>query len=115
MTHNVYVIELDPGVRSVRAFANANPDARPDLPCVYVGLTGLTPEERFAKHKAGTRSSRYVKRYGLRLLPELFSPLNPMTYEKASEMEKFVPSKTAVIQKSGVRLLIDRIENKLGL
>jgi len=34
-------------------------------------MTGLTPEERFANHKAGTKAAAVVKRYGLRLLPEL--------------------------------------------
>jgi hypothetical protein len=29
-----------------------------------------------------------VKRYGLRLLPELFEHLNPMSYEAAAQMEK---------------------------
>jgi len=42
------------------------------VPCLYVGMTGLTPEERFANHKAGTKAAAVVKRYGLRLLPELY-------------------------------------------
>ena len=29
-----------------------------------------------------------VKRYGLRLLPELYEHLNPMPYEAATQMEK---------------------------
>ena len=29
-----------------------------------------------------------VKRYGLRLLPELYEHLNPMPYEAAAQMEK---------------------------
>lgn len=85
--HNVYVVELDPSVRLDRAFSRANPDCSADLPCVYVGLTGLTPEERFARHKAGIQHSRIVKRYGLQLLPELYEHLNPMPYEAAAQME----------------------------
>ena len=85
--HNVYVVELDPSVRDDRRFAEANPDCSPDLPCVYVGLTGLTPEERFARHKAGVQYSRIVKRYGVRLLPAMYEYLNPMPYEAAAEME----------------------------
>ena len=57
-------------------------------PCVYVGMTGLTPEERFANHKAGTKAAWVVTRYGLRLLPELYEHLNPMPYQAAAEMEK---------------------------
>ena len=85
--HNVYVVELDPQVRRDRRFAEANPTCSTDLPCFYVGLTGLTPEERFARHKAGIQASRIVKRHGVRLLPERYENLNPMTYEEAAVME----------------------------
>jgi hypothetical protein len=51
-------------------------------------MTGLTPEERFANHQAGTKAAVVVKRYGLRLLPELYAHLNPMPYEAAAQMEK---------------------------
>ncbi len=57
-------------------------------PCVYVGMTGLAPEERFTNHKQGIKSSSLVKRYGLRLLPELYAHLNPMPYDAAVQMEK---------------------------
>ena len=86
--HNVYVIELDDAVRTHRGFAGANPDCSLDLPCLYVGVTGLTPEERFARHKAGVQHSRIVKRYGLRLLPEMYAYLNPMPYDAAARMEQ---------------------------
>ena len=85
--HSVYVVELDPSVRDDRRFAAVNPACSPDLPCVYVGLTGLNPEERFARHKAGVQNSRIVKRYGLRLLPAMYEHLNPMPYEAAAQME----------------------------
>jgi hypothetical protein len=85
--HNVYVVELDSSVRDDWRFAEANPDCSLDLPCVYVGVTGLAPEERFARHKAGVQYSRIVKRYGVRLLPALYEHLNPMPYDAAAEME----------------------------
>jgi hypothetical protein len=53
----------------------------------YVGMTGLTPEERFANHKAGVKAAGVVRRFGERLVPRLYEHLNPMTYEKAKEME----------------------------
>ena len=34
-------------------------------------MTGLTPEQRFANHKAGTKAARVVKRFGVRLVPKL--------------------------------------------
>jgi hypothetical protein len=48
----------------------------------------MTPEERFANHKAGTKAAWVVERHGLRLLPELYEHLNPMPYEAALRMEK---------------------------
>jgi predicted GIY-YIG superfamily endonuclease len=53
----------------------------------YVGMTGLTPEQRFQNHKQGIRSAGVVRRFGERLVPRLYSHLNPMPYAKAQEME----------------------------
>ena len=85
--HNVYVVELSKDVLDERRFRKANPDYDPAKPCVYVGMTGLSPDDRFDKHKAGIKSNKYVRLYGLRLLPELFEAYNPMPYEGAREME----------------------------
>src|SRR5512135_1504787 len=86
--HNVYVVLLAPAAGRLRAVRAANPKRDPKRPCVYVGLTGLTPEERFANHKAGIKSASLVKRFGARLLPEFYEHLNPMPYEAAAQMEK---------------------------
>ena len=86
--HHVYVVLLKPAVGKIRKVRAENPQRDPKKPCVYVGLTGLTPEERFANHQQGIKSSFYVKRYGVRLLPELYEHLNPMPYEAAAQMEK---------------------------
>ena len=85
--HNVYVIELDGRVLNHARFRAANPDRDMLKPCVYVGCTGLSPEERFEKHKAGIRANTYVQRYGLRLLPGLYAYANPMPYNAARDME----------------------------
>lgn len=85
--HNVYVVLLDPAAGKLRRLRAANPNRDPRKPCVYVGMTGLTPEERFANHKAGTKDAPLVKRFGIRLLPELYAHLNPMPFEAAAEME----------------------------
>jgi hypothetical protein len=86
--HNVYVVLLDPAVGKFRKVQRANPDRDPKKPCVYVGMTGLTPPERFANHKRGLKSASLVKSYGIRLLPELYAHLNPMPYAAAAQMEK---------------------------
>jgi predicted GIY-YIG superfamily endonuclease len=86
--HNVYVVLLDPAVGRLRKVRAANPKRDHKKPCVYVGMTGLTAEERFANHKEGTKAAWVVKRHGLHLLPELYAHLNPMPYEAAAQMEK---------------------------
>jgi hypothetical protein len=53
----------------------------------YVGMTGLSPEERFENHKKGYKAAGVVTRYGERLVPRLYQHLNPMAYAKALEME----------------------------
>lgn len=88
MNHNIYVIELDRAVLNDKRFIERNPDYKAGKPCVYVGMTALTPKERFEQHKAGYKSARLVKKYGVRLKPRLYQAHNPMTYEDACEMEK---------------------------
>ena len=86
--HSVYVVELDPVVMESKKFREANPNSNPSMPCVYVGMTGLTPEQRFANHKAGRKANRYVQRYGLHPLPDLYAQLNPLTFDEAEAMEQ---------------------------
>ena len=86
--HSVYVILLDPAAALHRSVLRLNPDRDPAKPCLYVGMTGLAVEERFRNHKNGLKSAWIVKRYGIRLLPELYEYLNPMPYEAAAQMEK---------------------------
>jgi len=81
------VIELDRAVLQEARFRKANPDHDPAKPCLYVGMTGLTPAERFAKHKQGIKANRYAHQYGVRLRPDLYDYLNPMPYAGAQEME----------------------------
>jgi predicted GIY-YIG superfamily endonuclease len=88
MHHNVYVVLLDDAVQKHPSVLRLNRGRDPFMPCVYVGMTGLPVEERFENHKAGYKSAWTVKKYGIRLLPELFAYLNPMPYEQAARMEK---------------------------
>ncbi|MGZ3159772.1 MAG: hypothetical protein ACXU7H_11855 [Burkholderiaceae bacterium] len=85
--HNVYVIELSKDVMYEARFKKCNPDYDGAKPCVYVGMTGLSPDVRFDKHKAGIQSNKFVQKYGLRLLPELYEFYNPMPYSGALDME----------------------------
>ena len=77
--HNIYVVE--------HRFVRENPGCDPEKPCYYVGMTGLSPEERFENHRNGYKSNRFVERYGLRLCPRLYDEHNPLSYDDAREME----------------------------
>ena len=72
--HSVYVVYLKDPKGDGRA-------------AYYVGMTGLTPEERFENHKTGVKAARVVKKFGVRLVPKLYAHLNPMPYAKAVKME----------------------------
>ena len=85
--HNVYVVELSYDVIYEPRFKKANPDYMRGMACVYVGMTGLSPDLRFDKHKAGIQANRFVQEYGLRLMPQLYAMYNPMPYRGAAEME----------------------------
>lgn len=85
--YHVYVIELSQDVLYERKFMKANPDYEYGMACFYVGMTGLDPDIRFDKHKAGIQANRFAKEYGLRLRPDLYEVYNPMPYDGACEME----------------------------
>lgn len=85
--HHVYVVLLDDRVWNEPSFRRANPDYQLGKPFVYVGMTGLDPDTRFDRHKAGVQANRFVTDYGERLLPQLYEVYNPMPYEAAREME----------------------------
>jgi hypothetical protein len=87
-TRIVYVIELD-----------AAACAEKRSPCggtacgrtpIYVGQTALSAEDRFAKHKAGVKASKWVTRYGLHVLPELaltYAEMSTVSESEAAEVE----------------------------
>ncbi len=66
MASRVYVIELDRAAGRRRD---------PRLPWLYVGSSARSPEERFAQHRRGYKSSGIVKRFALRLRPDLYEDL----------------------------------------
>ena len=66
MPSRVYVIELERAAGKRRD---------PRIPWVYVGSSARTPEQRFEQHREGYRSARLVKRFALRLRPDLYEDL----------------------------------------
>jgi hypothetical protein len=76
----VYVIELE-------SAAGRRRDLR--IPWVYVGSSARSPEERFAQHQRGYKSARLVKRFALRLRPDLYDDLGSFRgSKKACAAEK---------------------------
>lgn len=75
MASRVYVIELS---------AQAGRRRDPRIPWVYVGSSARDPELRFAQHLRGYRSARLVKRFALRLRPDLYDDLEPIRGSKAA-------------------------------
>jgi predicted GIY-YIG superfamily endonuclease len=72
--HSVYVVYL----------RNPKGDGKAGY---YVGMTGLTPDQRLTNHLTGVKAARIVTRFGVRLVPTLYEHLNPMTYQDALRME----------------------------
>ena len=83
--HSIYAIELDRGVQQKAAFRERNPGMTAG--CLYVGMTGLTPEKRFARHRAGTQSGRYVRKHGVRLRLDLVEGFSRLPFPIATFME----------------------------
>lgn len=54
---------------------------------LYVGQSGRDPDLRLDQHKAGYKASGAVRRFGLRLLPELTGHLNPMHGWESVDLE----------------------------
>src|SRR6516164_2567991 len=76
--HSVYVILLDLAVLQHRSILRLNPNRDPAKPSVYVGMTGLRSKTGSRITRKGQKSVWIVKKYGLRLMPELYEYLNPM-------------------------------------
>jgi hypothetical protein len=84
----VYVVELHREVLKERRFLRENPRRDPAKPCLYVGSTCLTPEERFRHHMRGHKANPFVYRYGVRLRPDLFAHYPELRRDEAELSER---------------------------
>ncbi len=89
-TVNLYVILLRDEVwRRDRRFREKNPDYRPNMPIVYVGESWHEPEKRFEQHMdGGWLSASIVRKYGVRLLPDLYKDRKPVPEAERKEQEE---------------------------
>jgi Protein of unknown function (DUF3553) len=83
--YSIYAIELNREVQKKASFRKRNPGMTAG--CLYVGMTGLTPEKRFARHRAGTQSGRYVRDFGVRLRLDLVEGFSRLPFPIAAFME----------------------------
>ena len=83
----IYVVLLNKKVLEKSRFRKANPDYRDGLPCYYVGMTGLTPDQRFANHKAGHQCCPYVRDFGEELARDKFESIPPLSRADAEARE----------------------------
>jgi hypothetical protein len=85
----LYAIELHPEAMRDPAFAAMNPHWVPGMPLLYIGMTSLTPEERFHQHKTGLKNaSRIPHQFGMKLRMDLVPASKPMRRTIAMQQEK---------------------------
>jgi hypothetical protein len=83
LRYSVYVILLDEYVGTLPQMRLRNPRRNPSKPCVYIGLTPFRVGRRFDFREARPKTEWRVHQYGVRLMPELYENLNPMTHDRA--------------------------------
>ena len=91
----VYVIGLYPSYAKTGKAKRNNPNYIQGKPCVYVGYTSKTPEERYEQHITGyinkkghKLSSSTVEKFGYRrngLRPRKYEKFNPIFSQKIAE------------------------------
>jgi hypothetical protein len=91
--HSVYVVELDQAAGEDREFRAVNPERIAGGLCLYVGLTGLSPQKRFRNHLRGHKAARIVRRHGLRLLPLYYRQYNPVPFEVGAVLEPWLAAR----------------------
>ncbi|MEY3395663.1 MAG: hypothetical protein RL346_1899 [Verrucomicrobiota bacterium] len=83
----IYVVRLSDEVLQVKRFRAANPNYKRGKPCYYVGMTGRTPDERFAQHLEGYKSCSLVRKFGQHLARKKFEGIPPLCHAEAVKME----------------------------
>jgi hypothetical protein len=88
LRYSVYVVRLDDYVGTLPQMRRRNPKRDPSKPCVYVGLTPLRVGRRFDFRRATPEHEWRLHKFGVRLMPELYDSLRPMTCKRALQTAK---------------------------
>jgi hypothetical protein len=86
--YSIYVVLLDDYVGTLPQMRRRNPNRNPSKPCVYVGLTPLRVDRRFDFRRATPEHEWRLHKFGVRLMPELYDFLHPMTCKGALQTAK---------------------------
>jgi hypothetical protein len=86
--YSVYAVLLDGYVGTLPQMRRRNPQRDPSKPFVYVGLTSLPVNGRFDFRRATPEHEWRVYKFGVRLMPELYDFLPPMTCKRALQSAK---------------------------
>jgi hypothetical protein len=88
LRYSVYVVLLDEYVGTLPQMRRRNPDRDQSKPFVYIGLTSLRVDRRFDFRRATPEHEWRLHKFGVRLMPEFYDSLHPMTCERALQTAK---------------------------
>jgi hypothetical protein len=88
LRYRVFVVLLDEYVGTLPQMRRRNPKRDPLKPFVYVGLTSLPVNRRFDFRRAAPEHEWRLHKFAVRLMPELYDLLQPMTCKQALQTAK---------------------------
>ena len=88
LLYSIYVVLLDDYVGTLPQMRRRNPKRNLSKPCVFVGLTPLRVDRRFDFRRATPEHEWRLHKFGVRLMPELYDSLHPMTCKQALQAAK---------------------------
>jgi hypothetical protein len=88
LRYSVYVVLLDEYVGTLPQMRLRNPKSHPSKPCVYLGLTPLPVGHRFDFRRGTPENEWRLHKFGVRLMPEPYDSLRPMTCKRALRMAR---------------------------
>ena len=88
LCYSIYVVLLEDYIGTLPQMRRRNPKRDLSKPCVYVGLTSLSVDRRFDFRQATPKHEWRLHKFGVRLMPELYDSLHPMTRKEALQVAK---------------------------
>jgi hypothetical protein len=88
LRYSVYVVLLDEYIGTLPQMRRRNPKCDPSKPFVHIGLTPLSVNRRFDFRRATPEHEWRLHKFGIRVMPELYDSLRPMTCKRALQTAK---------------------------